>query len=84
MHVCMPHLSDLRACMNIIIAQEDLSIKDTLGPCYFVHCREVVHSSEVHEQCISTIGKSTFGVLERVLCREVIPMVSTSFIRSVL
>ena len=30
------------------------------------------------EKCISTIGKSTFGVLERVLCREVISMVSFS------
>ena len=27
-------------------------------------------------KCISTIGKSTFGALESVLCREVISMVS--------
>ena len=33
-------------------------------------------------KCISTIGKSTFGALECVLCREVISMVS--FIGSVL
>ena len=34
------------------------------------------------EKCISTLGKSTFGALECVLCREVISMVF--FIGSVL
>ena len=55
--------------------------KGHIGTSYFVHCREVVQPSEV-KKCISTIGESTFGALERVLCREVISMVS--FIGSVL
>ena len=59
------------------------SLKYTVEPLYkghigtskFVHCREVVHSSEV-KKCISTIGKSIFGALESVLCKEVVYMVS--------
>ena len=48
----------------------------------FVHCREVVHSSEV-KKCISTIGKAIFGASESVLCREVVYMVSFSGIPSI-
>ena len=55
--------------------------KGHIGTSHFVHCREVVHSSEV-KICISTIGKLIFGALESVLCREIISIVS--FIQTVL
>ena len=54
-------------------------MKDTLGPANGE--REVVHSSEVENVRISTIGVY-FGALQSVLCREVIHMLS--FIQSVL
>ena len=63
----------------IITSRWDLFIKNTLGP---ANLSTVVHSSEVKNVHISTIGKSIFGALEGVLCMEVISMVF--FIGSVL
>ena len=56
----------------------------TVGPLYkghigtskFVHCREVVHSSEVKNVLALYICLRIFGALESVLCREVVYMVS--------
>ena len=46
--------------------------KGHIGTSKFVHCREVVHSSEVKNVFSSTIGKSIIGTLtlESVLCRD--------------
>ena len=53
--------------------QWNLFTKDThIGTSQLVHCRGFVDSSEVVNIRISTIGKSLFGALESVLCREVI------------
>ena len=65
-----------------------LQNRTTVGPLYkghigtskFVHCREVVHSSEV--ESVLALYESIFGTLESVLCCEVVYMVS--FIRRVL
>ena len=58
-------------CIHI---QGDLSVKDTLGLAILSTVERL--STLQRWKCISTIGKSTFGALERVLCREVISMVS--------
>ena len=56
-----------------LILQWNLSIKDTLGPGNLSTVERL--STLQRWKCMSTIGKSTSGVLERVLCREVISMV---------
>ena len=62
------------------VIQGDLSIKDTLGPAILSTVERL--STLQRWKMYYYIGKSTFGALERVLCREVISMVS--FIGSVL
>ena len=52
----------------------DLFIKDTLGPAN-LSTVERLFTLQM-SKCISTIGKSIFGALESVLCREVVYMVS--------
>ena len=54
--------------------QWDLFIKDTLGPANLFTVERL--STIQRWKCINTIGESMFGVLESVLCRELISMVS--------
>ena len=54
--------------------QWDLFIKDTLGPANLSTVERL--STLQRWKCMSTIGKSIFGALESVLCKEVVYMVS--------
>ena len=74
---CNNVYNTIAVCTYVRIIQWNLSIKDTLGPAYFVHCREVVHSSEV-ENVLAQEGhrKVYFDASVSVLCREVISIVS--------
>ena len=57
--------------------QWSLSIKDTLDPPNYIICPLYRGCTLFRgEKCISTIGKSTFGVLESVLSGEVVYMAS--------
>ena len=55
--------------------QWNLSIKDTLGPGN-LSTVERLSTLQRWKICVRTIGKSIFGALQSVLCREVISMVS--------
>ena len=56
------------------LLQWDLFIKDTLGP---ADLSTVERLSTLQRWNVSALyGKSTFGALESVLCREVISIVS--------
>ena len=62
-------------CMNYVMpVLWDLFIKDTLWPANLSTVERL--STLQRWKCISTIGKSIFGALKSVLCREVVYMVS--------